>query len=752
MTKYSVIGQRLPRVDAATKLTGQAKFAADFTLPNMLWGKVLWSPYPHANIRQIDVSEAAALNGVKAVITAADVPKKKDDEEYPGAMSSCLARNKVIFAGQPVAAVAAINQYVAEEALALIKVEYEVLPAVIDIEEAMKPGAPLVHPNTFTMNIPEKDQKPTNIFWYSKIEKGNIDAGFRQADVVLENVYRTQVVHHGYLEPRASMANVEPDGKVTIWSDNQGIFELREIVAGLLNIPFSKLKVIPVEVGGAFGGKSSQIVAPLCVLLSGKSGLPVKIVTSREETFKTNRPAPAALFTVKIGATKDGTITGAYVKMVYDFGALSGIGGMGQFSFGGPPMLNTYRIPNIKIDNYSVYTNKTPSGPYRGPTATQAAFAIESQLDEVARALKIDPVEFRLKNVSVDGDPMNAPGFGGDDHFGKIGFKPVMEQMKKYLNKRGPVKGSNCGRGVSCGYWATASGSAGAIINLNADGTLDVLIGSVDVSGTRTIAAQVVAEELGVPYEKVTVNTGDTDVAPYSTLSAGSMIARSISKPLHLACQDIIAQLCERAAPLLEVRRDDLEYTRGQVQIKGKPDKALTLAEIGGKTFHFPGGSPIIGRGSTQGSGSSPVIAMSTVDVEVDKETGKVKITNFATIQDTGCSINPTLIEGQQQGAAAQGIGWALMEKSVYQNGVIQNATFLDYRVPTAVDLPYIDAFAVEIEYENSPFGIRGAGEPPLVPTVAAIANAIRDATGVRMKEVPMTPETVFWALQKKEK
>lgn len=753
MTEYSVLGKRMPRVDATTKLTGQAMFAADYTLPNMLWGRILWSPYAHAKIRHIDVTKALALSGVKAVVTADDVPKKKDDEEYPGPMSSCLAREKVIFAGQPVAAVAAINQYIAEEALNLITVDYEELPSVIDVLEAMKPEAPLVHPNVHTMNMPEKDSKPSNIFWYSKNMKGDIDAGFREADIVLENTYRTQVVHQGYMEPRASMASVAPDGKVIIWSDNQGIFEVREIVGSYLNIPFSKLKVIPVEVGGAFGGKSSQIVAPISVLLSQKAGRPVKIVTTREETFKTNRPAPMAAFTVKIGVKKDGRLTAVYIKMVYDFGALSGVGGMGVFAFGGPTGVNPYRIPNLKIDNYSVYTNKTPSGPYRGPTATQAAFAIESQLDEVARALNMDPLEFRLKNVALDGDPMNvAGGFGGGDNFGKIGFKEAMERMQRYIGEKGPVKGKNCGRGVSCGYWAPAAGSAGAIINLNADGTVDVLIGSVDVAGTRTAVAQIVAEELGLPFENITVNTGDTDVAPYSTLSAGSMITRSITKPLHLACQDIISQLCQRAAPQLEAKPEDVEFVRGSIQVKGKPGKAISMTDIARQTFHFPGGSPIIGRGSSQGVGLSPVVAVAAADIEVDKETGKVKILNFATVQDTGLTVNPTMVEGQIQGAAAQGIGWALMEKSIYQNGAIQNATMLDYRIPTAVDVPYIDAFTIEVAFENTPFGIRGAGEPPLVPTVGAVANAIRSAAGVRMKETPMNPEAIFLAMQNKRK
>jgi xanthine dehydrogenase molybdenum-binding subunit len=667
-------------------------------------------------------------------------------------MSSCLAREKVIFVGQPVAAVAAINPVIAAEALDLIEVDYQELPAVIDVLEAMRPDAPLVHPGVYTMNIPEKDKKPTNIFWLSKIERGDIDAGFREADIVLENVYRTQLVHQGYLEPRASMASVEPDGKVIIWGDNQGIFEFREVVADMLNIPYNKLKVIPVDIGGAFGGKSAQIVAPICVLLSRKTGRPVKIVTTREETFKTNRPASAAHFTVKIGVKKDGILTAAYVKMIYDYGALSGMGGMNVFTPGGMGCLNPYRIPNVKIENFSVYTNKTPSGAYRGPTATQAAFATESQLDEVARALGLDPLDFRLKNVSVEGDPQNAPGMGGRGNFGKIGFKEAMERMQKYITEQGALKGDNRGRGISCGYWAPGSGPAGAIINLNADGTVEVLIGSVDVSGTRTAAAQIVAEELGVPFEKVTVNTGDTDIAPYSVLSAGSMITRSITKPLHLACQDIISQLCQRAAPQLEVKPEEVEFIRGSVQIKGKSEKAISLAEIAKRAFHFQGGSPIVGRGSSQGSGLSPVVSVSATDVEVDKETGKVKILNFATVVDTGLTINPTLVEGQIQGAATQGIGWALMENSIFQNGVMQNATMLDYRMPTAVDVPFIDAFSVEVGFANTPFGIRGVGEPPLIPTVGAVANAIRSAIGVRMKELPMNPEAVFWAVQNKSK
>ena len=739
MAEYSVVGKRVNRVDALGKVTGKALYAADIILPNMLYGKVLWSSYAHARIRRLDVSKALALEGVMAIITAADVPGQEKEDEYPNPMTCCLAKEKVIFAGQPIAAVAAINPNIAEEALNLIEVDYEELPSVIDVLEAMKPDAPLVHPNSYTENLPTKNTKPSNIFWYMKNNRGNVETGFKNADIVLENTFRTQTVNHSYIEPRAAVVSVDPEGKVTVWSDNQGIFELRELVAGFLNLPLNAVKVIPVEIGGAFGGKSHQVVSPLCALLSQKTGRPVKIVMTREEVFKTQRPVSASVITIKMGATKNGRLTAASATMIYDYGALYGVGGMEIVPFGSFSGLTPYRIPNLKIESYSVYTNKTPSGPYRAPTAAQAAFAVESQMDLLARALKMDPLEFRLKNAVTEGDTMVT-----GTPFPKIGLKEALERMRKYLIQRGPLEGENRGRGVACGFWAPASGAAGANVHVNADGTVALVVGSVDVSGTRTTLAQIVAEELGIPFENVSVVTGDTETAPFSVFSVGSMITRSLAPPVCQACQDVKDQLCRKGAKQLKVRQKDVEYTHGRVQVKGTPEKYVSLAELARGVAHFPGESPITGRGSSKGFLQSPVFTVEVADVEVDKETGKVKVLSYAAAQDVGLAINPTLVEGQIQGAVAQGIGWALSENSIFRKGVMQNATFLDYRIPTAADVPSVDTLLVEVSFDASPFGIRGVGEPPIVPSLGTMANAIHSATGVRLKELPMTPEAIF--------
>ena len=738
MPKYSVVGKRVNRVDALAKVIGKALYCADINLPNMLHGKILWSPYAHARIRRLDVAKALALEGVMAVITAADVPGQKSEGENLNPMTCCLAREKVIFAGQPVAAVAAINPYIAEEALGLIEVDYEELTPVIDVLEAMKPDAPLVHPNMYTENLPVKDAKPSNIFWYMKNSRGDVEAGFREADIVLENTFRTQTVHQGYLEPRAAVVSVDLEGKFTVWSDNQGIFECRQLVADYLNLPLNYVKVIPVESGGAFGGKSHQVVPPLCALLSRKTGQPVRIVTTREEVFKTNRPAAASVTTIKMGATKDGRLTAASATMVYDFGALHGMGGMGDVPFGSFTGLSLYRIPNFKIECYDVVTNKTPSGPYRGPTAAQAAFAVESQMDLLARALGIDPLECRLKNAVAEGDVMV-----NGTPFGKIGFRETIERMRQYLAQRGKPGGKNRGRGIAAGFWPTGIMGSAAHINVNTDGSVILVVGSTDVSGTRTTLAQMVAEEFGIPFEKVTIVTGDTETAPFSAPSVGSMTTRSMGTAVYRACQDVKEQLCQRAAQQLEVKRGNVEFVHGHVQVKGMPEKSISLADLAAESFHFPSG-PITGRGSGKMGEGAPVFAIQVADVEVDKETGKVKILSYAAAQDAGLAINPTLVEGQMQGAVAQGIGWALSENYIFNNGVMQNATLLDYRMPTAADVPFVDTMLVEVSFGTPPFGIRGVGEPPIVPTLATIANAIHSATGVRLKELPMTPEAIL--------
>jgi CO/xanthine dehydrogenase Mo-binding subunit len=468
---------------------------------------------------------------------------------------------------------------------------------------------------------------------------------------------------------------------------------------------------------------------------------------TREEVFKTQRPVPASVITIKMGATKDGRLTAASATMIYDYGALYGVGGMEIVPFGSFSGLIPYRIPNLRIESYDVYTNKTPSGPYRAPTAAQAAFAVESQMDLLARVLGMDPLEFRLKNAVAEGDTMVT-----GTRFPKIGFKEALERIRKYLTQRGELEGDNRGRGVACGFWAPASGAASAHVHVNADGTVALVVGSVDISGTRTALAQIVAEELGIPFENVSVVTGDTETAPFSVFSVGSMITRSLAPPICKACQDVKDQLCRKAAYQLKVKRKDVEFSHGRVQVKGMPEKYLSMADLARGIAHFPGESPITGRGSSKGLQQSPVFTVEAADVEVDKETGKVKVLSYIAAQDVGFAINPTLVEGQIQGAVAQGIGWALSENCIFHKGVMQNATLLDYRMPTAADVPSVDTLLVEVGFDASPFGIRGVGEPPIVPSLATIANAIHSATGVRVKELPMTPEAILNSIKEGEK
>lgn len=740
MANHSSIGKRPSRIDALDKVTGRALFSADLNLPGMLCGKVLRSPHAHAKIVRLDTARARALEGVMAVVTAEDVPGLADSGELLRPMLPTMARGKVVFAGQPIAAVAAVDRFVADEALSLIGVEYEVLPHVTDVLEAMKPDAPVIFPSLYTENIPEKKGIPSNVFWYMENIRGEVEKGFAEADVVLENTFRTQTVHQSHLEPRASVAAIAPDGKITVWTDNQGIFKVRELVAAFLKIPLNRVKVEPIEVGGAFGGKEHQQLAPLCALLAQKTGLPVKMVMTRAEVLIATRPSPASVITMKTGVTKDGRITAALATMIYDYGSGTGMPGLDRVHFGSITCLSPYRIPNFAVKCFDVVTNKAPSGPYRAPAAAQAAFAVESQMDLLARAIGMDPIDFRLKNIAGTGDLslMGTP-------FSNIDFKRVLERMKEHLGAHEAPKGENRGRGVAAGLWFTARMGSAAHISVNTDGSIVLVVGSTDVSGTRTAFAQMIAEEFEIPLDRVTVATGNTETAPFSIITAGSMTTRSMGKAIWRACQDVKEQACRRAAAKLGVDARDVEYKEGRLRIKEKPDTFVSLTELVAEHHFSPHAGPITGRGAGEALvDMTPVLAVHAADVEVDPQTGKVKILSYAAAQDIGCAVNPTLVEGQMQGAVVQGIGWALSENYVFREGVAQNPTLLDYRMPTAADVPYIDTILVEVPSGTTPYGMRGVGEPPIVPAPAAMANAIQSATGARLKELPMTPEAVL--------
>ena len=746
MAEHTVIGKRPPRIDALDKATGAALFSADIVLPNMLHGKVLRSPLPHGRITRLDTSKAQALPGVMAVITSADVPAFQNDDEILMPMVPTLAKKRVVFAGQPVAAVAAKSREVAAEAIGLIEVEYEVLPFVIDVLEAMKPDAPLVYPSLQSGSGPGKKGASGNLFFSAENARGDAEAGFREADVVLENTFRTQTVHQGFMEPRAAVADVGRDGKITVWTDNQGIFKVRELVAKFLNLPLNRIKVKPVEVGGSFGGKEHQQLSPLCALLALKAGRPVKMVMTREEVLKATRPAPASVVTLKTGVTRDGRITAMEATMIYDYGTSVGMPGLEAIFFGSITAFSLYRIPNFVIRCRDVLTNKAPSGPYRAPSAAQAAFAMESQMDLLARALAMDPLEFRLKNGVVEGDPMV-----NEWSFGKIGFKETLERVKGYLAEHAPPEGKNRGRGVAAGLWLTGCMGSAAHISVNADGSIVLVIGSTDMSGTRTAFAQMVAEEFELPLSGVTVATGDTETAPFSIITAGSMTTRSMGKAVYRACRDVKEQMCRRGAAKLGVERDEVEYAAGRVRLKKKPNESVPIPDLVKEDYMSPFAGPITGTGAGEMMAEgTPVFAVQVTDVEVDGETGKVTVLSSVVGQDAGVAVNPTLVEGQMQGAVAQGIGWALFEEYLFHDGVMENATFHDYRMPTAADVPPIETLLVEVDSGAEPYGIRGVGEPPIVPGPAAMANAVMSATGVRLKELPMTPEAILNALKSK--
>jgi CO/xanthine dehydrogenase Mo-binding subunit len=752
MAEFTVIGSRLAKVDAPERVTGKAAFGADLNLPGMLWAKVVRSPYPHARIKKIETSKALALPGVKAVITASDFPPLPKGATAPlvGEVSIDLsaireivmASDKVRYHGQVVAAVAALDPFIAEEATRLVEVEYEELPVVEDVIEAMKPEAPLVHEDLFTTEeaTQKKSAQPSNIATHMVYSRGDVEAGFREADVVLEHTYRTQMVHQGYMEPQACAARVEPDGKITVWTSAQGHFTVRTQLVELLGVPANRLKVVPMEIGGGFGGKALALFEPTVVALAQKTGRPVKLVISREEVLRATGPGAPAVITVKAGAKRDGKLTAVSAIMRYDAGAFPG-SPVGRGILVG---LAPYKLDNMWAEGFDVVTNKPRVQAYRAPGGTPAAFAVESHMDAMAEAIGMDPLEFRQRNAADQGDllPLGMP-------LNRVGLKQILEQVKSHPCWTTPLTGPNRGRGLALGYWIGGSFTSSAEVKINPDATAAVFVGTVDLTGTRTTILQMVADELQLSPQEVTITVGDTDTAPYADLSGGSRITYTMSAAVHQACQDTLAQLKERAAGKLKVAVEDVEYKEKRFWAKGDPQNAITLKEVARESVAW-GLGPVVGKGSTTRMQPAHAYAAHVADVQVDPETGKVQILRYTCFQDAGRAVNPVQVEGQMQGGAVQGIGWALTEEYVFDKGVLKNASLLDYRCPVALDLPMIDTVIVEVPASDGPYGIRGTGEVPIVPPGAALANAIYRAVGVRLYELPMNPERVFWALQAK--
>ncbi len=745
--KLKVVGTRPDRPEGVPKVTGTAQYGADWNLPGMLWGKILRSPHAHARIRKIDTSKALKLPGVKAIITGADFPEQKFD--YVGAARVALnfwhitrnimAREKVLFEGHPLAAVAATTPAVAAEALKLIEVDYEVLPHVIDVDEAMKPDAPLLFEDMIPRGYQPEATQPSNISKRVDFKLGDVDAAFATADEVVEASFRTAPVHQGYIEPHACLVRTDADGQAECWSSSQGHFAVRNLTAKIVGMKVGDLRCHAAEIGGAFGGKTVVYVEPVAVLLSKKSGHPVKIMMTREEVFKATGPTSGASMTIKIGVMRDGKIVAAEGIFKYQAGA-----------FPGSPVMNgcmcsfaPYDIANVRTTGYDVVCNRPKTVAYRAPGSPISAFAAESTLDLAARKIGMDPVQFRLKNIAKPGTPTV---FGTKLNFN--GFAETLQALQKHPGYTAPL-GKNQGRGVAAGYWFNGAGESSAVVSANEDGTVVVATGSPDIGGSRASTAQMAAETLGIPYEAVRPIIADTNSVGFTQTTGGSRVTFATGMTVINACNKVIAEMCVRAAKIWKIEPENVVWEDGSARPAGKRAgefPPLSFREIASKRTAT--GGPISASATMNAEGQAPGFTAQFCDVEVDPETGHVKILRFVAAQDVGRAIHPSYCEGQINGGVVQGIGWALNEEYIYdKQGHLENPGFLDYRMPVASDLPKIEPILVEVPNPNHPYGVKGVAEANIVPPMAAVANAIHMATGKRLTDLPMSPPKVLAAI-----
>ena len=746
--KLKWVGKRPVRPDGVDKVTGRAKFGADLHLPGMLIGAVLRSPHAHARINAIDTSKAAALPGVKAVVTRDDFPDMPSEAAAVGEMMinyrdmvrNVMAHEKALYDGHAVAAVAATSASIAKQALKLIDVDYEPLPHVLDVVEAMRPDAPLLHPDMYTSGVEPAPDKPSNVANRVYVGLGDVEAGFAQADIVLEREFKTEPVHQGYIEPHACVASVAEDGQTELWCSTQGHFVVRSLCAKMLGIEVSKIRVTASEIGGGFGGKTIVYLEPLAMALSGKACQPVKMVMSRAEVFRATGPTSGATVWVKIGVTKDGRITAAEAVLKYLAGAFPGSpvqpGAMCAFA--------PYDLENVKVVGYDVVVNRPKVAAYRAPGAPIAEYGVECVIDELAEKIGMDPVEFRLKNAAKQG---TQAAYG--PKFGPIGLVETLQAVKEHDHYSAPL-GPNQGRGVGSGFWFNIGGETCVSINVNEDGTATLMAGTPDIGGSRASLCLMAAEELGIDYHKVRPIIGDTSSLGYTFLTGGSRVTFSSGMATVEAAREAVKEMCARAARYWEIPEEAVDWEDGYAKPAGdnagkfEPMSLAEIAEIAGKT-----GGPIAGYARINAQGAAPGFGTHLVDVEVDKETGRVTILRYTVAQDAGKAIHPSYVEGQYQGGAVQGIGWALNEEYIYgADGCMENPGFLDYRMPVASDVPMIDTVIVEVPNPRHPYGVRGVGETPIVPPMGAIANAIARAIGTRMTELPMSPPKVLKAVE----
>ena len=739
--EYKVIGTRPIRHDGTDKVTGRALYGADYYPTGLIYGKILRSPHAHANIKSIDTSKAESLPGVFSVVTGKDLADAKNDDDLRYLRANILAVNKALYKGHAIAAIGAVNVHVAEEAISMIDVEYEVLEPVLTVQQAMPATAPLLHPDLVTEEMGEKTTTKSNIANHYQHRMGDIESGFEKADYIVEREFKTETVHQGYIEPHNSTAFWNNDGKLNIWCSTQGAFNVRDTVAKVLDIGVSEIKVTPLEIGGGFGGKIPTYLDAVTALLSKKSNRPVKIVMTRQEVFECTGPTSGCLVKVKIGATKEGNITAGKAYIAFEAGAFPG----SPVDMACECIFAAYSVPNSLIDGYDVVVNKPKTEPYRAPGSPNAAFGMEQAIDELAELANIDPVDFRLINASRKGTRRAA-----GPTFPKIGLVEVLTQMKNHPHYQTPLEGECAGRGVAVGYWFNVGLESSVNISVNSDGSITLVEGSTDIGGSRASIAMQAAEVLGIRAEDVKPSVVDTDSIGVTSLTGGSRTTYATGWAAYKAAENVKGQLISRVATIWGVEESTVSFDSGTFTSINGTSQSMSFKELAAELPDT--GGTITGNGTVElgmGGNGGGSFAGNIVDVEVDPETGKTTVTRFTVFQDAGKAIHPSYVEGQMQGGSAQGIGWALNEEYFMDpSGSMDNSTLLDYRMPTALDLPMIETVVVEVPSESHPYGVRGVGEANIVPPMAAIANALKDAVGVRFERLPMKSSIVFEAIQ----
>ena len=756
-TGYSVLGKSVPRVDAIDKVTGTARYAADVNLPGQLWARFLHSPHGHARIKRIDTSRAEQIPGVVRIVTqdtlGGSATQETVDTVHGFRLSQSLFATDVVrYQGEKIAAVCAISSEIAQDAVEAIEVEYELLTPVDTEEQGIDPEAPSLREDAKTVAAIGGSpwaglSEWKNIAQEAHFNAGDIEAGFAKADHILEDVYRIPRVHQTYIEPHACLAKIDPSGKVTVWTSTQSIFAIRSGISSSLGIPQSNINVIGQTIGGGFGGKFGALVHPYAVLLAQLTGRPVKIVFTREEEMTDGRPAPGATIWVKTGVKNDGTVTARQAVGLWDCGHVPGasIHATGR-------IIGVYRCPNIRYDAYGVYTNKPGTSAYRAPGAPQGSMASESNLNHCAAAIGMDPIEFRLMNMVEDGDQRP----NDRKPLTRVAFKQTLLAVAKRAGWSTRTRGENEGWGVAVGEWTNGAGPGSAICSLGEDGTLKVFSGAMDITGTDTGFAQIAAEVVGVPFDTVRVVRGDTDSAPYATGSGGSVVLFSMGNAVKRAAEDLRDRLLDLAATHLETDRANLETcistneqgkTTAIVRDINDAENQSTLAELAQMALRTTGG-PLIGTGTFASEPSHPVISAQIVKVRVEPDTGVLEALELHGSLDVGLAINPFEVEGQMEGGAIQGLAWGWMEEMQIRGGRNVNNHLSDYRLLTPQDAPLITSTWVEVPSENGPFGVKGIGEPVIVPTLAALQGAVHDATGAWVNDLPITPERLFYAIQ----